>query len=147
MIDEVIKSHIDALNANTEALNRLISLLSNSPALAPAPVPPVTPAAPATVVNNATVAPAPVVQLVPASTPAPAPAPAPVANNATTAPAPTQPAMTLEELRNICVTAGAKGFTGAVVEFLTGQGVKKINDLNPAMYPALIDFLKSKGAI
>lgn len=138
MIDEVIKSHIDALNANTEALNRLISLLSNSPALAPAP---------ATVVNNATVAPAPVVQLVPASTPAPAPAPAPVANNATTAPAPTQPAMTLEELRNICVTAGAKGFTGAVVEFLTGQGVKKINDLNPAMYPALIDFLKSKGAI
>lgn len=141
MIDEVIKSHIDALNANTEALNRLISLLSISPALAPAPVPPVTPAAPATVVNNATVAPAPVVQLVPASTPAP------VANNATTAPAPTQPAMTLEELRNICVTAGAKGFTGAVVEFLTGQGVKKINDLNPAMYPALIDFLKSKGAI
>lgn len=132
MIDEVIKSHIDALNANTEALNRLISLLSNSPALAPAPVSPVTPAAPATVVNNATV------------TPAPMPAvPAPVA---TGTPAPT-PAMTLEELRNICVTAGAKGFTGAVVEFLTGQGVKKINDLNPAMYPALIDFLKSKGAI
>lgn len=134
MIDEVIKSHIDALNANTEAINRLIAILSNSPALAPAPVPPVTPAAPATVVNNATV------------TPAPAPMPAAPAPVATGTPAPT-PAMTLEELRNICVTAGAKGFTGAVVEFLTGQGVKKINDLNPAMYPALIDFLKSKGAI
>ena len=138
MIDEVIKSHIDALNANTEAINRLIAVLSNSRAVAPAPgtvtvVPLSAPTAPSSPVS-------------PAVTPAPAPMPAAPAPVATGTPAPT-PAMTLEEVRNICTTAGAKGFTAVVVEFLAGQGVKKLNDLNPAMYPALIEFLKSKGAI
>lgn len=138
MIDEVIKSHIDALNANTEAINRLIAVLSNTPAVAPAPgtvtvVPLSAPTAPSSPVS-------------PAVTPAPAPMPAAPAPVATGTPAPT-PAMTLEEVRNICTTAGAKGFTAVVVEFLAGQGVKKLNDLNPAMYPALIDFLKTKGAI
>lgn len=142
MIDEVIKSHIDALNANTEAINRLIAILSNSRAVAPAPgtvtvVPLSAPTAPSSPVS-------------PAVTPAPAPMPAAPAPVATGTPAPTPaptPAMTLEEVRNICTTAGAKGFTAVVVEFLAGQGVKKLNDLNPAMYPALIDFLKTKGAI
>ena len=142
MIDEVIKAHIDAINANTEALNRLISLFSK-PSATPLSIPDVkfelfdTQSAPATTrpspafVNPAS-APAPV---------APAPAPAPAE------PAPAQPAMTLEQLRGYCATAGANGHTQDVIDFLRDRGLKRVSELQPSQYEELLAYLKDKGAL
>lgn len=142
MIDEVIKAHIDAINANTEALNRLISLFSK-PSATPLSIPDVkfelfdTQSAPATTrpspafVNPAP-APAPV---------APAPAPAPAE------PAPAQPAMTLEQLRGYCATAGANGHTQDVIDFLRDRGLKRVSELQPSQYEELLAYLKDKGAL
>lgn len=142
MIDEVIKAHIDAINANTEALNRLISLFSK-PSATPLSIPDVkfelfdTQSAPATTrpspafVNPAP-APAPV---------APAPAPAPAE------PAPAQPAMTLEQLRGYCATAGANGHTQDVIDFLRDRGLKRVSELQPSQYEELLAYLKNKGAL
>ncbi len=63
-------------------------------------------------------------------------APAPVA-------APT--AMSGDDLRKLCVRAGAAGLTAEVVQFLSEHGVAKLAALPPADYPALVALLKSKG--
>ena len=75
-----------------------------------------------------------------ASAPAPVtPAPAPVA-------APAAPvAMSGDELRKLCVRAGAAGLTAEVVQFLSDHGVAKLAALPPADYPALVALLKAKG--
>lgn len=143
MIDEVIKAHIDAINANTEALNRLISLFSK-PSATPLSIPEVkfelfdTQAAPATTrpapafVNPAPASPAPA--------PAPAPAPTPEAPSA-------KPAMTLEQLRGYCATAGANGHTQDVIDFLRDRGLKRVSELQPTQYEELLAYLKDKGAL
>lgn len=80
----------------------------------------------------------------PASTPvippAPAPAPAPVS-----APAAEQKPLTGDELRKLCVRAGAEGLTDVVVTFLSERGLQRLTQLPSEQYPALVALLKSKG--
>ena len=132
MLETEIKANTAALASLAAAVGELVAILkAQAPAAAisqqaPAPAAPA-PAAPA---------PAPV-----APAPAPvAPAPAPAAP----APAPAT-AITGDELRKLCVKAGAAGLTAEVVQFLSDHGVAKLAALPPADYPALVALLKSKG--
>ena len=125
MLETEIKANTAALASLAAAVGELVAILkAQAPAAAisqqaPAPAAPA-PAAPA---------PAPV-----------APAPAPAAP----APAPAT-AITGDELRKLCVKAGAAGLTAEVVQFLSDHGVAKLAALPPADYPALVALLKSKG--
>ena len=137
MLETEIKANTAALASLAAAVGELVAILkAQAPAAAisqqaPAPAAPA-PAAPA----PAAPAPAPV-----APAPAPvAPAPAPAAP----APAPAT-AITGDELRKLCVKAGAAGLTAEVVQFLSDHGVAKLAALPPADYPALVALLKSKG--
>ena len=115
-----------------------------APVAAPAPVTP----APAPVAAPAPVTPAGGMDTnVPSSVPvAPAPASMPPVNPvpAAAAPAPA-PAISGDDLRKLCVKAGAAGLTAEVVQFLSDHGVAKLAALPPADYPALVALLKSKG--
>lgn len=71
-------------------------------------------------------------------------APAPVAPAVPEQPK-VAPAITGDELRKLCVKAGAAGLTAEVVQFLSDHGVAKLAALPPADYPALVALLKSKG--
>ena len=134
MLETEIKANTAALASLAAAVGELVAILkAQAPAAAisqqaPAPAAPApAPAAPA---------PAPV-----APAPAPvAPAPAPAAP----APAPAT-AITGDDLRKLCVKAGAAGLTAEVVQFLSDHGVAKLAALPPADYPALVALLKSKG--
>jgi hypothetical protein len=53
--------------------------------------------------------------------------------------------MSGDDLRKLCVRAGAAGLTAEVVQFLSEHGVAKLAALPPADYPALVALLKSKG--
>ena len=125
MLETEIKANTAALASLAAAVGELVAILkAQAPAAAisqqaPAPAAPA-PAAPA---------PAPV-----------APAPAPAAP----APAPAT-AITGDELRKLCVKAGAAGLTAEVVQFLSDHGVAKLAALPPADYTALVALLKSKG--
>ena len=125
MLETEIKANTAALASLAAAVGELVAILkAQAPAAAisqqaPAPAAPA-PAAPA---------PAPV-----------APAPAPAAP----APAPAT-AITGDDLRKLCVKAGAAGLTAEVVQFLSDHGVAKLAALPPADYPALVALLKSKG--
>ena len=137
MLETEIKANTAALASLAAAVGELVAILkAQAPAAAisqqaPAPAAPA-PAAPA----PAAPAPAPV-----APAPAPvAPAPAPAAP----APAPAT-AITGDDLRKLCVKAGAAGLTAEVVQFLSDHGVAKLAALPPADYPALVALLKSKG--
>ena len=55
------------------------------------------------------------------------------------------PAISGDDLRKLCVKAGAAGLTAEVVQFLSDHGVTKLAALPPADYPALVALLKSKG--
>ena len=72
------------------------------------------------------------------------PAPAPVA-----APAPVTPAapaaMSGDDLRKLCVRAGAAGLTAEVVAFLSANGCQKLAQLPPEKYGDLVALLASKG--
>ena len=137
MLETEIKANTAALASLAAAVGELVAILkAQAPAAAisqqaPAPAAPA-PAAPA----PAPVAPAPA-PVAPAPAPA-APAPAPVA------PAPA-PAISGDDLRKLCVKAGAAGLTAEVVQFLSDHGVAKLAALPPADYPALVALLKSKG--
>ena len=159
MIEDIIKANTAALTALTAAINNLLAKSAENAAASE-----VTPAAPAPV----NLAPAPVNPAPAPVNPAPAPvnpAPAPV----NPAPAPVNPApvsaqitdisagpaasgcsdtcLTLEAVRNMCVTAGANGHTQDVVNFLANRHLRRLNELDPSEYPALITFLKKQGAI
>ena len=140
MLETEIKNNTAALTALAAAVGELAAILKAQvpPAAisqqAPAPVAP----APA---------PAPV-----APAPAPAPvAPAPVAPAPVTPAVPEQPkvapaaAITGDDLRKLCVKAGAAGLTAEVVQFLSDHGVTKLAALPATDYPALVALLKSKG--
>ena len=113
-----------------------------APAPAPASMPPVNPVPAAA----APIAPAPAsmppVNPVPAAAapiaPAPAPAPAPVAP---AAPA----ALSGDDLRKLCVKAGAAGLTAEVVNFLSANGCQKLAQLPPEKYGDLVALLAAKG--
>ena len=129
MLETEIKANTAALASLAAAVGELVAILKTQ---APAEISQHAPAP---------VAPAPVA-------PAPAPvAPAPVAPAVPEQPkvAPAAPAITGDELRKLCVKAGAAGLTAEVVQFLSDHGVAKLAALPPADYPALVALLKSKG--
>ena len=142
MLETEIKANTAALASLAAAVGELVAILkTQAPAAisqrAPAPVAPAVPEQPKVAPAPAPVAPAPV-------------APAPVAPVAPAVPeqpkvAPAAPASTGDELRKLCVKAGAAGLTAEVVQFLSDHGVAKLAALPPADYPALVALLKSKG--
>ncbi len=151
MLETEIKNNTAALAALAAAVADLTAALRvQNPA--PASMPPVNPVPAAA----APVAPAPAsmppVNPVPAAAaPALAPAPAsmspvnPVPAAAAPAPVAAPTAMSGDDLRKLCVRAGAAGLTAEVVQFLSEHGVAKLAALPPADYPALVALLKSKG--
>lgn len=54
---------------------------------------------------------------------------------------------TLEEIRARCVTAGTKGRTDVVVNFLAKKGVQKLTQLDPSFYNELYSTLQKEGVI
>lgn len=154
MLETEIKNNTAALTALAAAVAELtaaLSVIAVSPRVArtgnlseipnscPAVPAPVTPAGgmDTNVPSSVPVAPAaPVAPVVPA--PAPVAAPAPV-------PAAAAPVISGDDLRKLCVKAGAAGLTAEVVQFLSDHGVTKLAALPPADYPALVALLNSKG--
>ena len=88
--------------------------------------------------------PAPMPAPMPASTPAPTPTPTPTPTPApTTEPAPTQnaenaKALTIDDVRRVCLRATKAGKTKVVMDFLDAQGVKNLPALDPSLYEALV---------
>ena len=121
MLETEIKNNTAALAALAAAVADLTAALRAS---APASMPPV---------NPVPAAAAPI---------APAPASMPPVNPV---PAASAPAISGDDLRKLCVKAGAAGLTAEVVQFLSDHGVTKLAALPPADYPALVALLKSKG--
>ena len=144
MLETEIKNNTAALAALAAAVADLTAALrASAPAdpvvvvpVDPAPAPVAAPAAPVTP------APAPVT---------PAPASMPPVNPVPTAsaPAPVTPAapaaMSGDDLRKLCVRAGAAGLTAEVVAFLSANGCQKLAQLPPEKYGDLVALLKSKG--
>lgn len=132
MLETEIKNHTAALAALAAAVAELTAALRvQNPAAAPvAPAPASIPP-----VNPVPAAAAPI---------APAPASMPPVNPVPAAAAPA-PAISGDDLRKLCVKAGAAGLTAEVVQFLSDHGVTKLAALPPADYPALVALLKSKG--
>ena len=157
MLETELKNNTAALAALAAAVADLTAALrasaSDDPVVvpvdpAPASMPPVNPvpaaAAPVTPapasmppVNPAPAAAAPV------AAPAPAPVAAPVAPAAAAPAAPA--AMSGDDLRKLCVRAGAAGLTAEVVAFLSANGCQKLAQLPPEKYGDLVALLKSKG--
>lgn len=130
MLETEIKNNTAALAALAAAIADLTAALRAS---APddtviVPVDPVAPA-PASM---------PPVNPVPAAAAPVAPAPASVA-------APAAPAMSGDDLRKLCVRAGAAGLTAEVVNFLSANGCQKLAQLPPEKYGDLVALLASKG--
>ena len=53
--------------------------------------------------------------------------------------------MSGDDLRKLCVRAGAAGLTAEVVTFLSANGCQKLAQLPPEKYGDLVALLKSKG--
>jgi hypothetical protein len=53
--------------------------------------------------------------------------------------------MSGDELRKLCVRAGAAGLTAEVVSFLAANGCQKLAQLPPEKYGDLVALLASKG--
>ena len=85
---------------------------------------------------------------IPNSCPA-APVTAPAAPVVAPAPAPVAPAapaaLSGDDLRKLCVKAGAAGLTAEVVNFLSANGCQKLAQLPPEKYGDLVALLAAKG--
>lgn len=154
MLETEIKNNTAALAALAAAVAELTAALRvQNPAAAPvapapASMPPVNPVPVPAAAAPIVPAPAsmPPVNPVPAAAApiAPAPASMPPVNPVPAAAAPA-PAISGDDLRKLCVKAGAAGLTAEVVQFLGDHGVAKLAALPPADYPALVALLKAKG--
>lgn len=96
------------------------------------------------------------VQPAPASSPAAAPFPAaPVKapehdhkpEDAVPAETQSNPGMTFDELKDLCIQAAKAGKQKLVIDFLAHCGKQKLSELKPETYPALAGWLKSQGGI
>lgn len=96
------------------------------------------------------------VQPAPASSPAAAQFPAaPVKapehdhepEDAVPAEAQSNPGMTFDELKDMCIQAAKAGKQKLVIDFLAHCGKQKLSELKPETYPALAGWLKSQGGI
>lgn len=97
-------------------------------------------------------------QPAPASSPAAAPfptAPEPVKapehdhkpEDTVSAEAQSNPGMTFDELKDLCIQAAKAGKQKLVIDFLAHCGKQKLSELKPETYPALAGWLKSQGGI
>ncbi|WP_405329588.1 hypothetical protein [Fibrobacter sp.] len=83
--------------------------------------------------------PAPPMAPTPAPTPAPKPAPTTAPTPApTTEPAQNAKALTIDDVRRVCLRATKAGKTKVVTDFLDAQGVKNLPALDPSLYDALV---------
>jgi hypothetical protein len=73
----------------------------------------------------------------------PAPAPAPVAEPAAPAPAPTEQTYTVQDLRAEAQKALESGKAMDVVALNKEYGVKRISEVSPDLYPAIIKRLRA----
>ena len=140
MLETEIKNNTAALAALAAAVADLTAALRASAPADPVVVVPVDPA-PAPVAAPAAPVAAPAAPVAAPAAPAPAQA-APVAP-APAAPAPA--AMSGDDLRKLCVRAGAAGLTAEVVNFLSANGCQKLAQLPPEKYGDLVALLASKG--
>ena len=136
MLETEIKNNTAALAALAAAvadLTAALSVIAVTPQVARAgnlsEIPNSCPAAPVTAPAAPVAAPA---------APVVAPAPAPVAP---AAPA----ALSGDDLRKLCVKAGAAGLTAEVVNFLSANGCQKLAQLPPEKYGDLVALLAAKG--
>mgnify|MGYP006974687491 FL=1 len=53
--------------------------------------------------------------------------------------------MSGDDLRKLCVKAGAAGLTAEVVSFLSANGCQKLAQLSPEKYGDLVALLAAKG--
>ena len=134
MLETEIKNNTAALAALAAAVADLTAALRASASDDPVVVVPVDPAPAAPVAAPAAPVAAPV---------APAPAQAAPVAPAPAAPAPA--AMSGDDLRKLCVRAGAAGLTAEVVSFLSANGCQKLARLPPEKYGDLVALLASKG--
>ena len=120
-----------------------LSEIPNSCPAAPVAAPVTAPAAPVAAPAAPVAAPA-----APVAAPA-APVAAPAAPVVAPAPAPVAPAapaaLSGDDLRKLCVKAGAAGLTAEVVNFLSANGCQKLAQLPPEKYGDLVALLASKG--
>ena len=95
-------------------------------------------------------------QPAPASSPAAAPFPATAVKtpehdhkpkDAVPAEAQSNPGMTFDELKDMCIQAAKAGKQKLVIDFLAHCGKQKLSELKPETYPALAGWLKSQGGI
>ena len=153
MLETELKNNTAALAALAAAVADLTAALrasaSDDPVVvpvdpAPASMPPVNPVpAAAAPVTPAPASMPPVNPAPAAAAPVAAPAPAPVAAPVAAPAAPA--AMSGDDLRKLCVRAGAAGLTAEVVAFLSANGCQKLAQLPPEKYGDLVALLKSKG--
>ena len=159
MLETEIKNNTAALAALAAAvadLTAALSVIAVTPQVARAgnlseipnscPAAPVTaPAAPVTAPAAPVAAPA---AAAPVAAPA-APVAAPAAPVVAPAPAPVAPAapaaLSGDDLRKLCVKAGAAGLTAEVVNFLSANGCQKLAQLPPEKYGDLVALLAAKG--
>ena len=150
MLETEIKNNTAALAALAAAvadLTAALSVIAVTPQVARAgnlsEIPNSCPAAPVTAPAAPVTAPA-----APVAAPA-APVAAPAAPVVAPAPAPVAPAapaaLSGDDLRKLCVKAGAAGLTAEVVNFLSANGCQKLAQLPPEKYGDLVALLAAKG--
>ena len=150
MLETEIKNNTAALAALAAAvadLTAALSVIAVTPQVARAgnlsEIPNSCPAAPVTAPAAPVTAPA-----APVAAPA-APVAAPAAPVVAPAPAPVAPAapaaLSGDDLRKLCVKAGAAGLTAEVVNFLSANGCQKLAQLSPEKYSDLVALLAAKG--
>ena len=166
MLETEIKNNTAALAALAAAvadLTAALSVIAVTPQVARAgnlseipnscPAAPVTaPAAPVTAPTAPVAAPAAAAPVAAPAAPVAAPAApvaAPAAPVVAPAPAPVAPAapaaLSGDDLRKLCVKAGAAGLTAEVVNFLSANGCQKLAQLPPEKYGDLVALLAAKG--
>ena len=147
MLETEIKNNTAALAALAAAVADLTAALRASAPADPVVVVPVDPA-PAPVAAPVAPVAAPVAPVAAPAAPVAAPAAPAPAQAAPVAPAPAAPApaaMSGDDLRKLCVRAGAAGLTAEVVAFLSANGCQKLAQLPPEKYGDLVALLASKG--
>ena len=74
----------------------------------------------------------------PALKPEPTPEPSPTPEPATAQNAEQAKALTIDDVRRVCLRATKAGKTKVVTDFLDAQGVKNLPALDPSLYDALV---------
>lgn len=131
---ELIQALIQALDRLTTELKSRSAPVSSSPAGQAQPAP-------------ASSSPADAAQFPAAPAPVKAPEHDRKPEDAVPAEAQSNPGMTFDELKDLCIQAAKAGKQKLVIDFLAHCGKQKLSELKPETYPALAGWLKSQGGI